>query len=412
MQQRYSLGAIILHWSIAALLAFQLAVGFGLEDLGARGFALYQLHKSVGILILLLTLLRLGWRLVARRPRALEKGWQGWLAGAVHFGLYVFMLGAPLTGWLMVSTEKVRVPTLLFGTVPWPHIPLPQRLNPLFGGAHGVLGWIGIALFALHVAGALRHQWLLRDPVLRRMSPGRTSWPVLILAALLPAAWLLGVAMLHNAGKPREAAATAAPAPRPAPPDNADNVVAPPTETAAAPLNMAVPVEAPSPPPVWTLSPGGALTFAIDNGGMRIEGRFATWSGAIVFDPDHPETADVRITVDLASASVGDPTQDQMLASDMFFDVAAHPQAVYRATAIRRTGPDRYAATGMLALKGVSRPQTIRFALRGSGLARHVEGSATIARAAFAIGTGEADATLAPEVTLRFRFDARGRAGG
>lgn len=405
MQQRYSLIAITLHWLIAVLLAFQLAVGFGLEDLGPRGFALYQLHKSIGISILLLTLLRIGWRLVARRPAALEAGWQGALAGAVHVGLYLFMLGAPLTGWLMVSTDKVRVPTLLFGTLPWPHVPLPQRLNPLFDGAHSVLGWIGIALFALHVAGALRHQWLLRDPVMRRMSPGRSAWPVLFLALLLPVAWAIGLSMLNGAGE-RPAMAEQAKLQPPARPAEQPAPVANEAEAA----NAAAPA-APSPPPVWTIQPGGALTFSIDNGGARIDGRFAKWSGAITFDPDQLDSADIRISVDLASASVGDATQDEMLAGEDFFAIALQPQAVFRATAVRRTGPDRYAASGTLTLKGASKPQTVRFTLSGDGLSRHVEGSATIARAAFGIGKGQADATLAPEVMLRFRFDAKGKVG-
>ncbi|MDI1296568.1 MAG: cytochrome b, partial [bacterium] len=171
--QRYSLIAIILHWAIAALLAFQIAVGWALEDLGARGFALFQLHKSVGISILALTLVRIAARFWKPRPAKLEGGWQGALAQGVHGGLYAFMLGAPLTGWALVSTAKVKVPTLIFGTIPLPHLPLPMGAHGLAANSHGLIAWLGIALVLLHVAGALRHHVLMRDGLIWRMVPGR-----------------------------------------------------------------------------------------------------------------------------------------------------------------------------------------------------------------------------------------------
>lgn len=409
MPQRYSLGAIILHWLIAALLAFQLSAGFGLEHLGMRGFALYQLHKSVGMLVLALTVLRILWRLFAARPPALEKGWQGTLAGLVHAGLYLFMLGAPLTGWLLVSTDGVLVPTLLFSTIPLPHLPAPHTLNAPAHAAHAALGWIGIALFTLHVAGALRHQWQLRDPVLQRMSLGRSAWPILPLAALMPVAWWLGSMALSAAhqGAPTRPALMQQP-PMTAP---AGTESAAPQE--AAPANAAEPSvasNASAPPPRWAIRPGGLLAFAIDNGGTRIDGRFARWSGDIAFDPDHPETAAIRITIDTASASVGDATQDGMLLGQDFLDTAAHPSASFRTKTVERTGPGQYRARGTLTLKGISKAQVLRFTLTGKDLARHAEGSTTISRTAFGIGGGEAAAALADNVTLTFRFDARGTA--
>ena len=190
MPQRYSIAAIILHWAIAALLAFQIAVGWALEDLGARGFNLFQLHKSVGITILALTLLRIAVRYWKPRPPAKEGGWQGSLASAVHFGLYAFMLAAPLTGWALVSTAKVKVPTLIFGVIPLPHLPVPAGAHELAEGSHGVIAWIGIALFLLHVAGALRHHLLLRDGLLWRMVPGRSQlWLVALPEDSLLSLW-------------------------------------------------------------------------------------------------------------------------------------------------------------------------------------------------------------------------------
>ena len=102
-QARYSTVAIILHWLIALALAFQLALGFSMPH-DERGFALFQLHKSVGVTIFVLTLPRLLWRLTHRPPAAVERGFQGFLAKAVHTLLYAFMIGAPAT-W---STNSAR----------------------------------------------------------------------------------------------------------------------------------------------------------------------------------------------------------------------------------------------------------------------------------------------------------------
>lgn len=408
---RYSLVAIILHWAIAALLAFQISVGWALEDLGARGFALYQWHKSVGITILGLTLLRIVVRYWKPRPAKLEGGWQGALASGVHFGLYAFMLGAPLSGWALVSTAKVKVPTLLFGVLPLPHLPLPASAHELAEGGHGLIAWLGIALFLLHVAGALRHHFLIRDGLIWRMIPGRSTALLIILPALMLLGLVVGKAIL-----PAPAAKVAAPvaaseaSQAPAASENIAepaNIAAPAPDIAAANVTEAAPEAPPAPPPAWTVQPGGTIGFSVGNDGQTISGSFAKWTAAIVMDPDHPETADIKVTIDMASASVGDAYQDGMLPGDEFFAVAAHPIATFTAKGAEKSGANAYRATGTLSLKGVAKPQTIRFTLSGDGATRKVSGTATIARAAFGVGNGESSGGLAPQVALTFAFTAR-----
>ena len=408
---RYSLVAIILHWAIAALLAFQISVGWALEDLGARGFALYQWHKSVGITILGLTLLRIVVRYWKPRPAKLEGGWQGALASGVHFGLYAFMLGAPLSGWALVSTAKVKVPTLLFGVLPLPHLPLPASAHELAEGGHGLIAWLGIALFLLHVAGALRHHFLIRDGLIWRMIPGRSTALLIILPALMLLGLVVGKAIL-----PAPAAKVAAPvaaseaSQAPAASENIAepaNIAAPAPDIAAANVTEAAPEAPPAPPPAWTVQPGGTIGFSVGNDGQTISGSFAKWTAAIVMDPDHPETADIKVTIDMASASVGDAYQDGMLPGDEFFAVAAHPIATFTAKGAEKSGANAYRATGTLSLKGVAKPQTIRFTLSGDGATRKVSGTATIARAAFGVGNGESSGGLPPQVALTFAFTAR-----
>ena len=127
-------------------------------------------------------------------------------------------------------------------------------------------------------------------------------------------------------------------------------------------------------------------------------------------DPDHPESADLRSTIKLASGSVGDPTQDAMLQGAEFFAASANPVATWRSTNVTQTSPGHYRASGTLTIKGKSRPQAIAFTLTGSGLKRRVTGSASIDRDAFGIGTGEASESLDKQVSLSFAFDAAGAA--
>ena len=131
---RYTGVAVALHWLIAVSILFQIMLGWRMDDHGnsAVTFLVFQLHKSIGITILLLSLARLGWRLANPPPPlpAQLKPWERWLAHATHLGFYAIMIGLPLTGWLLVSASKTNIPTLLYGVLPWPHIPGVAELAP------------------------------------------------------------------------------------------------------------------------------------------------------------------------------------------------------------------------------------------------------------------------------------------
>jgi cytochrome b561/polyisoprenoid-binding protein YceI len=420
---RYSTGAIVLHWLIALTLAFQIALGFAMPHAGPYSFAPMQLHKSVGITILLLTLARLAWRATHRRPPAVEGGWEGALANVVHWAFYAVLLVGPLTGWIIVSTAKLQVPTMFWGTIPWPHLPLPQSLGEPMEGIHEALSWVAIGLFLLHVLGALRHQFLLKDPVIGRMAPGGSVGVAMGLlvatvalyfgAGMYIAGKYLVPAMAHgyseehhdDADEAGNAQATAAPAAAAVAPEAAPTAEVSPTPTPTDTAEAAA-----GPPPVWSITGGKRLAFSVDNGGSPLNGTFRDWSGSITMDPDHPETAKLAISIKLASASLGDGTQDAMLQGAEFFASGANPTATWRSSKVTQASPGHYRASGTLSLKGHSRPQSISFALTGKDLKRHVTGSATIDRTAFDVGTGDAAASLGKSVTLNFAFDAAGKA--
>ncbi len=401
-QERYSRGAILLHWIIAAALAAELALGFGTPH-DASGFALMQFHKSLGITILLLTLVRIGWRLAYKAPAPLEKGFNGALAKLVHLLLYVFMLGAPLTGWAIVSTTDINIPTLLYGVVPWPHLPLAQALNHTFEEVHELMAFMGLALFVLHVAGALKHHFINRDRVMARMSPGGSAMAGLVLLVAVLALHFGVMALLpghEEGGEAGEADAAAASDPvTTAVPEATPSAEA--TEEATEEEEVA----AAGPAPSWDIQSGGSLQFMADNGGTMLHGSFRRWDGSITMDPENPAGASISIEIDLASATLGDATQDQMLVGSEFFNASANPTATFRSTNVTRQG-NGYRASGTLSLKGASRPQVINFTLSGSGARRSVSGSGTVDRNAFSVGTGEAAGGIAPNVRVEFSFTA------
>jgi cytochrome b561 len=179
---RYSTVAILFHWVIAALILTNLYFGWRLGFLkGLAQFNLFQLHKSIGVTVLLLSLARLAWRLVNRPPPQHDnlKPWEKAAAHTVHWGFYAFMILMPLSGWIVVSTSPLNIPTLLYHVVPWPHLPVVHDLaqgpktavNHASSTTHLILAWSAIVLLALHLGAVLKHQFLDRDPVLGRMLP-------------------------------------------------------------------------------------------------------------------------------------------------------------------------------------------------------------------------------------------------
>jgi cytochrome b561 len=171
--QRYAGLMIVLHWLIA--LGIIGLLGLGLYMVGLpKGLpiksTLLNLHKSLGMTVFLLVLLRIAARAVLHRPPLPPMpAWQRAAARTTQGLLYVGMVAMPLAGYLGSSFNR-------YGTRFW-GILLPQwgwddpHLRELFFGIHEVIGYVLIALIVLHVAGALKHQWVDRDNLLARMLP-------------------------------------------------------------------------------------------------------------------------------------------------------------------------------------------------------------------------------------------------
>ena len=171
---RYTTTAIVLHWGIALLLAFEFARGFWMQDIpkqpvGPRVDA-YNLHKSFGMLLLALTLVRLGWRIGhAPPPLPAMPAWRSRLALATHVTFYVATIVLPLSGFL--GSVFSGFPVKLFGLT-LPPLGSPSiALKDLMSAIHLTVAWILAAATLLHVAGAVAHGFAA-DGLLARMGIG------------------------------------------------------------------------------------------------------------------------------------------------------------------------------------------------------------------------------------------------
>lgn len=178
---RYTSVAIVLHWLLALAILGIFVLGVYMADLpfSPSRLKLFNWHKWAGISILLLSVLRLLWR-VTHRPPALPAaiarampGWQTRAHHATHHLMYVLFFAVPLVGWAYSSAAGF--PIVLFGQTALPDFVGPDKaLAELIKPLHELFAWGLVGLAALHVAAALKHQWIDRDGLLLRMLPGRS----------------------------------------------------------------------------------------------------------------------------------------------------------------------------------------------------------------------------------------------
>jgi len=173
-RNRYSTVSLILHWLIAVLVVTQIGLIWAHEATdGPISREFVNLHKSVGLSILVLTLVRLGWRIANPAiPLPLEMPrWQKLLARTNHVLFYVLLLAMPLVGWAASSAAGRDI--VWFGLFNWPLLPIGggREMAGDLMDVHETAAKLLIFLVVLHIVGALKHQFIDRDNVLHRMIP-------------------------------------------------------------------------------------------------------------------------------------------------------------------------------------------------------------------------------------------------
>lgn len=392
---RYSAVAILLHWAIALLILGQIAGGLWMggaldsADPATKQLAyqVIQIHKALGLSVLALSVLRLVWRLLNPAP-PLPSGMSGverFAAEASHVLLYGFMIAAPLTGWIMVSSsaEFSSLPTSFFGLFFVPHLPLEPLGAAAVGflrgaapEAHELISWLGLALLVVHAAAALKHHYVDQDSVLARMTPGvAPRKPVFE----RPAPRATGLAKgLAGGLLVASAAATAALFLLEAPGGPAG---------AAAPARQA---SAAGTAPLWRpVMAESRIEFTGAHLGSAFKGAFERWSAEIRFDPDRLEDSRAEVVIETASARTGDDQFDGALPQADWFDSAAHPEAVFSVVSFAEAeGGGAYVATADLTIKGVTQRVTLPFALSIDGTRAEMSGRVTLSRLDFELGKG------------------------
>lgn len=168
--ERYNSASVVLHWLTLAVLV-GVYVTAELQEGGRRAESFATWHQTLGLSVFMLVALRLGARLIWASPPEVELGWRNSLSKVTHGALYLWLIGMPVIGWLILSAEGGAI--AIFGV----HLPplvganhdLAERLEKI----HEVGGTLGYGLIGLHAAAALFHHYILRDRLMSRMLPKR-----------------------------------------------------------------------------------------------------------------------------------------------------------------------------------------------------------------------------------------------
>lgn len=365
------------HWLTAILIFTVVPLGIVANDLAhdiraadvatsdadaARAAFLFSMHKTLGLTIFAVAVLRILWALFQPKPRLLNGAnkTEAFLAQTVHWLLYGSLVLVPLTGWFHHAA------TTGFAPIWWPFgqtiafIPQSQPVATVFAGLHVVLERVLLVAIVLHVLGALKHHFMDKDATLLRMLPGQSDAPVppehqhssySAMVALI----IWGMALAAG---------------------NAAGVFTPPkTDVPVAQLEQVA--------SQWQVD-SGELTLRIVQLGATVTGHFQDWTAAIEFDD--PGTlgpvGTVEVTIAIGSLKLASVT-DQASGPD-FFDTQTFPTAVFRGQ-ISRT-ESGLVATGPLTLKGKSQAITLPFDLIQSGDTAQMTASLQLNRLDFGIG--------------------------
>jgi len=377
--RRYNTTAISLHWLIAVLLIGLLALGkymTGLEEADPLRYTLTQWHKSFGIAVLLLAVVRVIWRLIHKPPALPANTLTFERIGShlTHLAMYVLMVVIPVSGWVMVSASPLNIKTVLFGVIPWPHIGFLTEAaykGVIAERAEHIHDWLGntlLVLVLMHVAAALLHQFVHKDRLINRMIVSdyhhrRHDNNFAIIPGVMLAS-ALGLFLF--------------------------------TTTQRITLNNnAVPAD----PPAAVASDvvESSVEFTAVQSGSPLAGKFTDVSVSLSVDAKNPDAATLTAQLDTASVTTGDSQTDSTIVSKDWLDSEQFPQATFDSVLIEVADELSYQVSGLLGIRGVVKP--IQFVLK---LQDNVgSGEFTLDRSEYGIGDG--DDFIEQEIIIRFQ---------
>jgi cytochrome b561/polyisoprenoid-binding protein YceI len=364
----YTAVAKSFHWLIALLIFVQFPLAWVMDDFsGIQKFKAYNLHKSLGITVLALMVLRVLWRLARPSPSlpATMPKLERTAAHLGHFLLYTGLFLMPLSGWAMISSSDK--PSVLYQYTAFPliswlsNLPAAEKkgYEVLFINIHAIVAYVLLVLIGIHIAAALRHAILLKDGIFSRMLPrvGRGSGT----ARAVSIAFIAGT--LGLGGVPHARA----------------------TE--------------------WGVNPQKSqVGFEAYGSGYTAKGTFGRFKTDIEFDPDTPEQTSIKVSLDMHSVATGTADVDSTLQSADYFDPAKYPTAEFVARGAKPDGEGKYVLNGRLTLKGVTKPVSLPFSIDIKSGTATVKAETKINRLDFGVGP-ESVAGLAIDKDVLLKID-------
>lgn len=387
----YTLVARLFHWVLALLIIGMLALGFyasGLENSPLK-IRLFFWHKSFGISILALVLLRLLWRLRHRPPAMPERMPKLERNGAktAHWLLYSLMLLMPVSGWLIHSASGYSFK--VFGWFNLPALVSPEKaLQQQMAELHEIAAYLLIALLVLHLLAALKHRFIDRDEVFAGMALRRPYFIALALVGLVLLA-LVWRSLPVAAPTETTAQASSAEADLAQPPANSEQ------------SNLA------SAPAWFTLIEASELGFTGSYDEVPFNGVFHRFTPMIRFAPTQLAQSEFDVRIDVTSVDTQSRDRDDALAGSEWFGFKRFSEARFTAKRFEQLGPQQFVAQGILRIRNIERPLALPFTWQTKSRQTSTEQAKlsfaiTINRLDYDIGTGLwAGETVGHEVIVR-----------
>ncbi len=349
----------LIHWMTALIILGLLPLGFymTLMDFSETKLTLYGLHKSFGLLVLVLAFVRVFSWVIVRKPAHLDSHalWERIAAKIAHFILYLSLFLMPVSGWVMSSAGDF--PIAFFG-IPVPHVmEKSEEIFKLSRQVHEFSSYTLIAVIGMHVLGALKHHFVDRDTTLRRMIRmsahiGEVLCIVVLFGVLYMGTLALGgqYVQKHYASYFTSSQETVLIGT-----DGHERV-----QKADATVLMGV-----TDVQGWQIvAEESSIGFTATQYGQEFSGGFPDFRGDIYFDAQKLEQSRVNIVIDIASIKTGSGDRDGQAVSAEWFDAKTYPQAIYTAETFEKTGDSAYLAKGYLELRGTRLPVDLPFDLQ------------------------------------------------
>jgi len=364
-RESYDPIAKILHWLIAAMVVLQFVLANLAENAEDAGSKFQQLvllanHKSVGITILSLAIVRLAWRFVRPPPAPLPMPiWQSRAASISHWSMYALIILIPLSGWLLSSAAAVSVSWFNFFQLP-DLVTASEGLEESFEETHEILANLLGVLALIHVSAATKHTFINRDGAIRRIS-STLAFSLFVIVIVL------GVLGLTRVGRASETSM-----------DRLFEAVSSGQQREAVWL------------PPWQIDYSNSyIRFVAEQAGATFESEWKDWQATLYFDEAHLDVSSFDVTISTSSVETRDKERNETLMDREWFDGDNFPQISYQAATFSPLPGGKFSASGEIHIKDVTAPVELTFSVRRDGDRLTLQGNATLDRLALGVGTGE-----------------------